>query len=119
MSHDENPVELIVGSREQGNWTVLSVRGEIDAHTGPVLRAALHEAIDGGRRRLVLDFTDVSFLDSSALGVLISAHKRMDPERGDVIRVVNDRPVVTTLFQLTALDQVFPLLPTLEQALAD
>ena len=119
MSQDESPVELIVGSREEGPWTILSVKGEIDAHTGPVLRKALHDAIDSGRHRLVLDFTDVSFLDSSALGVLISAHKRLHADEGDVIRVVNDRPVVTTLFELTALDQVFPLHPTLERALAD
>ncbi|RKS73977.1 anti-sigma B factor antagonist [Motilibacter peucedani] len=115
---EEPPPELSVERRDEGTWTVLSVKGEIDAHTGPALRTALHDAVDAGRHRLVLDFTDVSFLDSSALGVLVSAHKRLLPEGGE-IRIVSDRPVVLTLFELTALDQVFTLVPTLEQALAD
>src|SRR5213078_419069 len=56
---------------------VVAVRGEIDLFTAPELKQKLTDAIEGGKSRIVVDLTDTTFLDSTALGVLIGAVKRL------------------------------------------
>lgn len=98
---------------------LVSVSGEADLHTAPELKAALVEAIDAGAAVLVVDLSGTTFIDSSALGVLIGALKRVSPKGGRVALVVPD-PNVRRIFELTLLDRVFDLHDTrvaaLEQA---
>ena len=58
---------------------VIAVAGEVDIFTAPELKRAIAAAIDAGARRLVVDLTETRFLDSTALGVLIGAVKRLRP----------------------------------------
>ena len=74
---------------------VVAVAGEIDLFTAPELKAALGEALESGRTRIVVDLTETTFLDSTALGVLIGAVKT---------------------FEITGLDQIFTIRPTREEA---
>jgi anti-sigma B factor antagonist len=97
---------------------VVSPAGELDAYTSPDLRAELHQLIDtGGARRLVVDLTAVTFLDSSALGVLVGALRRLRERQGE-LHIVQPRPTVRRIFEITALDGIFELHATREQALA-
>jgi anti-sigma B factor antagonist len=70
-------IELEFDESEHDGWRVLAVRGEIDAYTSPRLREELKRLIDGGSRRLVVDLQGVEFMDSTGLGVLVSALKRI------------------------------------------
>ena len=54
-----------------GDRHVVAVRGEIDLFTAPELKQKLTDAIEGGKTRIVVDLTDTSFLDSTALGTLV------------------------------------------------
>ena len=56
---------------------VLRVRGEIDMANAPLLRELLDEAVDGGASRIVVDCHELEFLDSSGIGVLVAARKRL------------------------------------------
>ncbi len=56
---------------------VVAVRGEIDLFTAPELKQVLAESIEAGRNRIIVDLTETTFLDSTALGVLIGAVKRL------------------------------------------
>ncbi|WP_231116062.1 STAS domain-containing protein [Motilibacter rhizosphaerae] len=96
-------------------WPVLSVSGEIDALTAPALRERLLEALREEGSRVVLDLSAVSFLDSTALGVLVAAHKRASTTGGQ-FRLVVATPLTTRLLKLTGLDQVFAVHPDLESA---
>ena len=93
--------------------------GDIDAHSAPRLRDAIAAqlAADSSIDRLVIDLSRASFLDSSALGVLIAALKRMR-ERDGRLDVVLPASPVRRIFEITALDQVFSLHETRELALA-
>lgn len=68
---------LKVWEREQGNWAVLQVCGEMDLVTSPAVRQRVHDAVADGRRSLVLDLGEVRFCDSSGVGVLIAARRLM------------------------------------------
>jgi anti-sigma B factor antagonist len=95
---------------------VVRFRGEADLHTAPILRDALEEAIGTGAGTLVVDLTGVTFVDSMMLGVLLGATRRTRP-RGTRIRIAVDDPHVRRVFELTLLDRVLELYPSLELAL--
>lgn len=103
---------------ERGRWTILAVSGEIDIATAPSLRERLHGLLAEDRRHLVVDLDDVSFLDSTALGVLVGALKRARTENGEV-RVVCNQPRVRKVFEITRLDSAFDLCDTVDAAVED
>ena len=96
---------------------VVAVRGEIDLFTAPELKAALGEAIEAGRTRIVVDLSETSFLDSTALGVLIGTVKRLRSRDGR-LTIVNVDPNIAKTFEITGLDQIFTIRSSREEALA-
>jgi anti-sigma B factor antagonist len=79
------------------------VWGEIDVATSPKLRDDLNALIANGARHITLDFDAVSFVDSSGLGVLVGAYKRLR-EDGGSIRIVGAQPSVRKVFEITGLE---------------
>jgi anti-sigma B factor antagonist len=73
--------------------------------------------LDGGARRVVVDLGTVEFLDSTGLGVLVGAHKRLRAADG-VLALVCTREPLLKIFRITALDQVFPIYETVQAATA-
>lgn len=95
---------------------IVSVGGEVDAHTAPRLDEELAGAIEAGARRLVVDLAGTSFIDSTVLGVLLRADHRL---RGDgQLVVVSDDPRILRAFQLTGLDRRFTILRSLTEAIS-
>jgi anti-sigma B factor antagonist len=95
---------------------VLRAVGEIDVSTAPALREQLF-ALPESDPRVIVDLSEVTFLDSTGLGVLISAHKRLRdaPSHGEVALVVT-RPQITKVLEVTGLTLVFPLFASLSEA---
>jgi anti-sigma B factor antagonist len=98
-----------------GERHVLAVRGEIDLFTAPELKQVLAESIEGGRIRIIVDLTDTTFLDSTALGVLIGAVKRLRSRDG-ALAIVNVDENIAKTFEITGLDQIFTIVPTRDEA---
>ena len=96
---------------------VVAVRGEIDLFTAPELKQVLAEAIEGGRRRIVVDLTETTFLDSTALGVLIGAVKRLRSRDG-ALAIVNVDENIAKTFEITGLDQIFTILSSRDEAVS-
>ena len=95
---------------------VLAVRGEIDLFTAPELKQVLAESIEAGRVRIIVDLSETTFLDSTALGVLIGAVKRLRSRDGQLVIVNTDANIAKT-FEITGLDKIFTIVPTVEDAL--
>ena len=66
---------LMIEVEDEGGDTVFVLRGELDPHTAPSLRTEIDRVFESGRANLVLDLSGLSFIDSSGLRVIISAHK--------------------------------------------
>ena len=94
---------------------MVRLRGEADLHTAPILREALNDAIEGLPKTLIVDMTGVTFIDSMMLGVLLSATRRARPN-GTQLRLVVDDPHVRRIFELTLLDHVMQLYPSVDDA---
>lgn len=108
-------MELSLTTRIVADHTVLEVGGEVDVYTAPRLREHLTELIDGGAQHVVVDLAEVDFLDSTGLGVLVGAHKRLRPVSGTFSLVCSKEPLLK-VFRITALDQIIPLYDSVEAA---
>ena len=98
---------------------VLTPHGEIDAYTSPELRDRVIEALESREvTRIVVDLTRTTFLDSSALGVLVGALKRVR-ERSGRLDIVSPPVGVRRIFEITSLDRVLDLHDTLREALGE
>ena len=97
-------VELTVSERE--GETVLSASGERDVNTAPELREHLSRLINGGARQITVDLAEVSFVDSTALSVLVSALKRLRQADGD-LALASPNPSVRRVFEITGLTRLF------------
>jgi anti-sigma B factor antagonist len=97
---------------------VLVVGGEVDYEVSPQLKARIMRAIKSGKRRLILDLTDVTFIDSTAIGVLAGAVERLDETGGGSLSVVCTHEKVIQIFEITGLDSVVTVHPSREDALA-
>ena len=89
-----------------GGLAAVAVRGELDIRSAPELRAALTGVLDAGATKLVLDLAGVAFMDSSGLGVLVTAHRRLDA-LGSRLQVVGVQGPVGRLLTVTGLTRVF------------
>lgn len=110
-------MEVLVTSHERGDYTVVQVVGEVDVYTASVLREKLADLIDADHTDLIVDLTGVGFLDSTGLGVLVGALKKVRGFGGRLVLVI-DQEKVMKVFRITALTQVFTIHDSLEAALA-
>jgi anti-sigma B factor antagonist len=85
--------------------TVVRVSGELDVDTSPMLEDYLREVIDAGARRVVLDFAEVTFVDSSGLSLLVLALRRLADLGGRLCLADVQEPVRNVLV-LSAVDTV-------------
>jgi len=97
---------------------VIAVAGEIDLFTAPEFKQRVGAPIDDGIRTIVVDLSKTTFVDSSSLGVLIDAHKRLKIRKGELVVVVDDKTIRNT-FKVTGLDGLFSMVRTREEALQD
>lgn len=102
-------------STDGGTTSVVSVEGELDLATSPRLKWALLDALDAGHTRLVVDLSLVSFIDSTALGVLVAVNRRLEGDRP--LAIVCERPNVLQVFEFAGVDGAFAIFPTLAEAL--
>jgi anti-sigma B factor antagonist len=94
---------------------VMHVVGEIDTLTAPVLRSRLDEQVPAARL-LVLDLTDVTFLGSAGLAVLVAAKDDADRRR-HTLRLVPGSRIVTRALEATGLLGLFDIAEGVPQAL--
>ncbi|HYN66967.1 MAG TPA: STAS domain-containing protein [Ornithinibacter sp.] len=110
-------MELSVSTSRQDDISVVTVAGEVDVYSAAQLRAVLDEEIGAGHTRLVVDLDEVSFLDSTGLGVLVGRLKLVRNSSG-WLRIVCTNDRILRVFRITGLDKVFGIHGTLEDALA-
>ena len=109
-------MELQIGTARKGDACVVTVAGEVDIYTSPALKTALAAAATEGCPLLIVDLNGVGFIDSSGLGVLVGALRRVREAGGD-LRVVSGNETVARILRITGLDQVFSLHAALDEAL--
>lgn len=108
-------MELSLSTRTEEPFEVIEVGGEIDVLTAPKLREAVIDAVGRGRLNLIIDVQKVDFLDSTGLGVLVGALKRVRADGGS-LDIVCTHARLLKIFEITGLDKVFGLHESVEAA---
>ncbi len=85
---------------------VIAVKGEIDIFSAPGFKESLYGAIGERHQDVVLDCTDLTYIDSMGLGILVGALKRIKEHNHSIV-VKNPKSTVRKLFKITGLDKVF------------
>jgi anti-sigma B factor antagonist len=112
-------IDFAITDRQlDGDTHIVAVTGEIDLFTAPEFKQRVSAPIDAGRTHVIVDLTETTFIDSSSLGVLIGAHRRLRRLEGSLVIVCSNDAIVKT-FRITGLDSVFTIVDSLEAALGD
>lgn len=101
-------INLSIDVIEKDNQTELLVTGEIDAFTAPLLKEKLLPATAKESEKIIVNLQDVSYMDSTGLGVFISALKSTK-EHGSTLTLVNLQERVHRLFKITSLDSIIAI----------
>jgi anti-sigma B factor antagonist len=106
----------VLGIEENGKAHVIRLGGELDLYNANDVRQALMEACDGGPERVVVDLSEVEFMDSTALGVLIEARTKLPNRKAFMLAA----PGLETrrALQISGLDRHFSVHESVQDALA-
>ncbi len=104
---------LEIHSEDSGDYWLCRPIGELDAYTVGQFREALSGLADKGR--LLIDLSEVPFMDSAGLGALIGGIRRTREADGEVA-VACSRPTLTRLLHTTGFDRIVPVTETLADA---
>jgi anti-sigma B factor antagonist len=111
VTHDELNIHL----KTEGGTLVFTLRGSMDLATAPTVRAALSEAAEKGGHDIIVDLTQLEFLDSTGLGVMIGAHRRAVEQNGSLRLIVSEGPI-SRLLNISGLIAVFAVYHSIEDA---
>jgi anti-sigma B factor antagonist len=103
------------GIEQRNGSAIVRLAGELDLYNADDVRAALAQAIESSPERIVVDMTDVEFVDSTALGVLIEARTKLGPPR--LVRAPQQLETRRTL-QVSGLDRHLPVHDSVDEALS-
>jgi anti-sigma B factor antagonist len=96
--------------------TVVKVEGQLIVGNRQELKALIQEAMEAGDRKFLVDCTQTAYIDSSGLGALVTISKKIR-ENGGELRLAGLNEDLRSLFELTKLDSLFHIAPSLDEAL--
>jgi anti-sigma B factor antagonist len=112
----DDALEVLVN--KSGDVTIVHVAGEVDVASAPELRSRLEE-VGPAEGRVIVDLTEVGFLDSTGLGVLVAGWKRFQNGEGtSCLSLVVTRPEILRVLEVTGLTDVFTVHSSVAEATA-
>lgn len=102
--------------RTNGNTLIVKVTGDMDHHNAGTLRSAIDREIrQKPVKNLVFDLSELDFMDSSGIGLILGRYKRIKELEGNVF-IAAARPEVERIINLSGLHKIIPLYDTIEKA---
>jgi len=97
-----------IATREKGKVLIFDIKGDLDARNASLLKERINEKIAEGRSLLLINLSEVPYMDSAGLGVLVSGLKNANRLSGD-LRMWGLQDEVKSIFELTRLNKVFQI----------
>lgn len=107
-----------INLREKNNFVFLDLKGEIDVYTSPKLKEKVIEEIEKGIKNLIINLQEVSYIDSTGLGILIGALKRIKEREGKLYLIFSSTRL-NRIFEITGLNKIFIIYPAEEEMFKD
>ena len=109
------PHPFAVHRSQQGDLSVLSLDGYLDAHTAPHFERAIQEEIDAGRIRLIVDGEQLKYISSAGLGVFMSFVEEIREKGGD-IKICSLVPKVRQIFDILGFQAIYDMVESRDAA---
>ncbi|MEN6358025.1 MAG: STAS domain-containing protein [Armatimonadota bacterium] len=109
-------IRLETNVRDVDGVNVLDVTGEIDVYTAPQFKEAINSVLSGGQKHLIINFAQVTYMDSSGFGALLSATKQLKPA-GGTVNLIKCCGSIDRILKITRLNTVFGIYDSLDEAL--
>jgi anti-sigma B factor antagonist len=101
-------MNLTIEKYQKNAETIVFVGGEIDAYTAPKLKEELFALAEGQNRSIIVSLKDVSYLDSTGLGVFIGLFKQIETNNGE-LKLINLSDRLKRLFEITGLNNIISI----------
>jgi len=110
---------LKVKSKRMRDTLVVSIGGELDHHTSEIIRSEMDELLeDPTVKNMIIDAKNLSFMDSSGVGVFIGRYKKLS-SRGGSIAITNINSHIDKIFEVSGLYKIIKSYPSVQAALDD
>lgn len=115
---DSNETLVIKQHKVSNDFVQVDLHGQIDSHTSQQVEEALESELNQNHYRLLVSFTDVTYISSSGLKVLVTAWRKARDHKGDVV-LAGLQPRIMEVFEMIGFDMMFNIYDSPEAALAD
>lgn len=105
-----------IRDREEKDFVVLDISGEIDLYNAPEIKEFINKKIEEQKYNIVINFQEISYIDSSGIGALISTLSNLKKYQG-TLKITNIHDSVKKVFELTKLTSFFEIYDSVETAL--
>jgi stage II sporulation protein AA (anti-sigma F factor antagonist) len=113
-----NSLSLQIELEHHRKALIVRFKGELDHHTADMVKTRIEEALDKGETsHMILSFKDLSFMDSSGLGVILGRYKQITAKGGRMV-VCDVNPAVYRLFEMSGLFKILSIQDNVKQALS-
>lgn len=106
-----------IDSASENGIAIVALEGSLDTNTSPEAQTHLDGLMDGGEKKILVDFTKVDFVASSGLRVLLATAKRLKGD-GGVLRICGLNDAVAEVFEMSGFDTILNVFGTRDEALA-
>ena len=104
--------------KESGEVTVLERGGRLDSNTSKVLEDKVMEILGQGKKKVLMDFKDVDYINSTGLRVLLLALQQLKKIQGKLV-LSSIKDYMKEVFEISGYTEIFPIFTTQEEALAN
>lgn len=109
---------MSVTTREHGNFAIVVVTGRLDTEDTQGLEQTVIDALEAGKKGMVFDFSELDYINSSGLRVLVMAYQRLKKADG-VVAVCGLKDYILEVFEISGYDKLFTLCAQVDEALAN
>ncbi|MDE0267473.1 MAG: STAS domain-containing protein [Acidimicrobiaceae bacterium] len=111
-------MNISISCQEISPWTVLKVSGDLDVESSPEVRQAVIAEVASGARWIILDLSNVQFVDSLGIGVVVGALKRIRQRGGDM-RLIRPESRIWRIFEICAINKIMLYSDNIDDLLYD
>ncbi|MDD5049509.1 MAG: STAS domain-containing protein [Methanoregulaceae archaeon] len=108
---------LRVDESRSGSATIVSLSGRMDASSSPAAEAVLSRLIGAGERRIVVDMSDLDYISSAGLRVMLASLKRLREDGGQLL-LAGLKPEIKNIFEIAGFQRIFSIYPSPEDAVS-
>ena len=108
---------LLVDESRSGSATIVALSGRMDASSSPAAEVVLSRLIGSGERRIVVDMSDLDYISSAGLRVMLASLKRLREDGGQLL-LAGLKPEIRNIFEIAGFQRIFHIYPDTEEAVS-